>query len=56
MRLHHFTEKDLDNCWIYYKSYLIEILNGDYDLDTAREDLLSLIGSDFDGRKKLNNE
>ena len=47
-----FTEADLDNCWEHYKAYLIEILNGDYDLDVAREDLLSLIGSNFDKRIK----
>jgi hypothetical protein len=45
-----FTEANLDNCWQYYKSYLIDILNGDYDLQVAREDLLSLIGSEFDLR------
>jgi len=45
-----FTEEDLDNCWQYYKSYLIDILNGDYDLDTARDDLRGLIGSKYDKR------
>ena len=45
-----FTEEDLDNCWSHYKSYLIDILNGEYDLDTAREDLRSLIGTKFDKR------
>lgn len=45
-----FTEEDLDNCWSYYKSYLIDILNGDYDLEVAREDLKGLIGSEFDKR------
>lgn len=45
-----FTEEDLDNCWSYYKSYLIDILNGDYDLQVAREDLRSLISSEFDKR------
>ncbi len=45
-----FTEEDLDNCWDYYKSYLIDILNGDYDLEEAREDLKGLIGSKFDKR------
>lgn len=45
-----FTEEDLDNCWTYYKSYLIDILNGDYDLKSAREDLKGLIGSEFDKR------
>jgi len=49
-----FTEEDLDNCWVYYKSYLIDILNGDYDLETAREDLKGLIGSKFDKRTENN--
>ena len=47
---YHFTKEDLDYCWQHYKSYLIDILNGEYDLDTAREDLQSLIGSKYDGR------
>lgn len=45
-----FTEEDLDNCWAYYKSYFIDILNGEYDLQTAREDLKGLIGSEYDKR------
>lgn len=45
-----FTEDDLDNCWQHYKAYLIDILNGEYELETAREDLRSLIGSEFDKR------
>ena len=48
-----FTEEDLDNCWIFYKSYLIDILNGDYKIEEAREDLRGLIGSEFD--KRVNN-
>jgi hypothetical protein len=44
-----FTEEDLC-CWNHYRSYLIDILNGDYDLSQAREDLKSLIGSKFDPR------
>lgn len=47
-----FTEEDLDNCWQYYKCYLIDILNGDYDLEEAREDLRGLIGSEHDKRNK----
>ena len=46
-----FTEDDLDNCWEYYKVYLLDILNGEYDLKEAREDLRSLIGSKFDNRQ-----
>lgn len=46
----NFTEKDLDSCWAYYKYYLIDILNGDYDLNEAISDLRGLIGSEFDTR------
>ena len=45
-----FTEEDLDNCWAYYKRYLVEILNGTYDLKDARSDLASLIGTQWDSR------
>ena len=45
-----FTVEDLENCWSYYKDYLIDILNGDYDINEAREDLKSLIGAEFDKR------
>lgn len=45
-----FTEEDFDCCLWRYKAYFIEVLNGDYDLDQAREDLESLIGSQFDTR------
>ena len=45
-----FTEDDLDNCWTHYKSYLIDILNGEYSLREAREDLKSLVGSKYDPR------
>ncbi len=47
-----FKEEDLDNCWSHYKSYLVDILNGDYDLSEAREDLRGLIGGEFDKRKR----
>lgn len=47
-----FCEEDLDSCWTYHKSYLLDILNGDYDLEEAREDLAGLIGSEFDPRPK----
>lgn len=52
---HCFTEYDLDNCWHHYKSYLIDILNGDYDLCEAREDLLGIIGSKYDRRSESND-
>ena len=42
-----FTEEDIEINWFYHKEYLVEILNGDYDLDEAREDLAGLI----DGRQ-----
>lgn len=45
-----FTEDDIDSCWPHYKVYLIEILNGEYTVDAAREDLKSLIGSKYDCR------
>jgi hypothetical protein len=41
--MHVFTEDDLDMFWPFYKSYLVEILNGEYPVEAAREDLLSLI-------------
>jgi len=47
-----FTEEDLDACWEYYKTYLVEILNGVYSLDDAREDLESLIDSKYDKRRQ----
>lgn len=45
-----FTEEDIDSCWYHSKSYMVEILNGEYSLVEAREDLLSLIGSKHDLR------
>ncbi len=47
-----FTEEDLDSCWPFYKTYLIDILNGKYSLEDAIEDLASLIGSKYDKRKE----
>lgn len=47
-----FTIEDLNACWDdYHKERLIDILNGDYDLNDAREDLRSLIGSKWDYRE-----
>lgn len=48
-----FSEDDLDMFWPYYKTYLVEILNGEYDLDTAREDLRSLINRVQDDQGNL---
>jgi hypothetical protein len=56
MKNNKFTEEDLDACWQYAKDYLIDILNGDYDLEEARIDLRGLIGSEFDERIKINNK
>ena len=49
---YNFTEEDIDSCLIYYKSYFIDILNGEYDLQEARNDLKGLIGSEYDARIK----
>jgi len=48
--MNHFTEEDLDACWPYYKTYFVDVLNGEYSLDGAREDLRELIGSKYDSR------
>ena len=53
MKENKFTESDLDACWNHYKVYLIDILNGDYNLNEAREDLKGLVGSKFDKRITL---
>lgn len=54
------TEEDIDNCWPYHKQYLIEILNDEYDVSLAREDLISLNDTKYDNRtnieKKLKKE
>ncbi len=52
-----FTGDDLQLWYPYVESYFLDILNGDYDLQTAREDLKSLIGSKWDSRtqKKEDN-
>jgi len=50
---HIFTEDDITNCWIYHLSYFADILNGNYSVEEAREDLLSLINSKFDNKGDL---
>ena len=45
-----FTEDDLDACWPGYKTYLLEILNGEYAVEAAIEDLSGLIGGKYDPR------
>lgn len=47
----NFTIEDLDACWDNHKQYLLEILNGCYDIVEARQELRFLIGSDIDKRK-----
>jgi hypothetical protein len=46
------TKDDVEYCWPYATTYLAEILNGSYDIDEARRDLLSLVGSKYDPRSK----
>ena len=47
-----FTLEDLDACWNDYpKERLIDILNGDYTVEDARDDLRSLIGTKYDVRQ-----
>jgi len=48
-----FTEEDLETCWPAYQTYLVEILNGEYSLNDAREDLRGLIGSKYDPRESI---
>jgi len=49
-----FTMDDLDSCWDDYpKERLIDILNYEYCLKDARDDLRSLIGTKYDKRSKL---
>lgn len=45
-----FTTDDLENCWAHSKEYLVDILNGEYDLEDARVDLDGLRGSEWDKR------
>ncbi len=47
-----FTEDDLDYCWPHYKTYFLQVLNGEYLITDAKDDLESLIGSRFDERIK----
>jgi hypothetical protein len=47
------TEEDIVACWGHRGAqYLAEVLSGDYPLDTAREDIKSLIGSKYDTRQR----
>jgi len=52
MKQFKFDVDDLDACWNkYHNEYLIDILNGDYSVEEAREDLRSLIGTKYDARQ-----
>lgn len=47
-----FSVDDIHACWNDYPiERLVDILNGDYKLDEARDDLRSLIGTKYDLRK-----
>lgn len=48
---HKFTEEDLDSCWPYYKQYFVELLNKEYGIDDAIDDLRGLIGTKYDSRE-----
>jgi hypothetical protein len=45
-----FTVDDVESCWKHHLYYLVQILNGEYELNEARVDLKELIGSRFDLR------
>ncbi len=51
--MNKFTKEDVESCWEHADSYLVEILNGDYKLEDARDDLRSLIGSKWDPRNRI---
>lgn len=51
-----FTKDDLLNCWDYALDYFVDVLNSEYSLESAREDLRSLIGSKWDGRQNEREE
>jgi hypothetical protein len=51
MMTRFFTQEDIENCWGNNTAYFIcEILNGNYKVEEARDDLGSLIGSKDDKR------
>jgi len=45
-----FTRSDIIACWPHYEAYFLEILNLEYDIGEARNDLLGLIGTKYDMR------
>lgn len=47
------TKEDLINCWSPYQlDYFVDVLNGEYILDDARNDIKGLIGSKYDLREE----
>ena len=47
------TEEDLDTYWPYYKTYLVDILNDDYNLKEAQEDIRGLIEKKMVRKQRL---
>lgn len=48
-----FSEEDIQSCWPgWCLAYFVDVLNGTYDLEEARQDLRSLKGSKYDLRIK----
>jgi len=45
-----FSIDDLLSCWEHHAVYFVQVLNGGFDLEDAREDLRSRIGSEHDSR------
>ena len=46
-----FTREDVYACWgQWFESYFLDIMNGKYDIEDARNDLKSLVGSKYDIR------
>lgn len=45
-----FTEEDFHAVGWYFEAYFIEVLNKEYDLEDAINDLRGLIGSKYDSR------
>ena len=50
MKLEAFSPEDVLACWNYHLEYLVDILNGEYDIEQARDDLRGLVGSKYDPR------
>ena len=48
--MEEFSTDDLYACWPHHADYLVEILNGTYDPEQARNDLRGLINGKYDAR------